>query len=98
MSELQCVRNFNQEKILIALHTQHFFNEPQHYIENIKSYRKVLSIFTKYVKGAGDLIIHHSIGIMSCMGIIPKWLFNYASIQSSSQYMKYFQEEYVIKD
>jgi len=87
-----------KKKVLIALHTQHFYNKPQTYNENIKSYRKVLSMFTKCMKGAGDLTLHHSIGIMSCIGIIPKWIFNYASIQPSSRYMKYFQEKYDIKD
>ena len=101
--EFQCPsydtwKNTLDRKIFICLGAQHDYNIQPKQKDDISAYRKVMNLLKECMKGAGDLTIHHSMGIMSLLEIIPRWFYDYAVISPTSRYMKYFREKYYIED
>ena len=80
------------KKVKLCLHVQSAF--PLEPSDPTNSYKKVLNYFLKTVRGAGHLTCNHSLGMMACLGLMPKWIVNQCHIPKTSKYIKSIFKKY----
>ena len=83
-------------KVKLCIHVQCVLpHEPS---DPSNSYKKVVNLFVKTVRGAGYLTCNHSLGMMACLGVMPKWIVHQCHIPRSSKFMKSIFKDYDLGD
>ena len=59
-----------------------------------KIYQKVSGHLESFSPNCGPLVIGHSIGILSEVGLLPPWFREFAVVDKGSKYMAYFIKTY----
>ena len=58
------------------------------------AYGKLLNQLKPYAPNCGTLTLQHEVAILSSLGLLPLWVFSFASVNYEGKSMKYFQETF----
>ena len=58
------------------------------------AYGKLMKQLIPYAPNCGTLTLLHEVGILSSLGLLPLWVFSFASVDYDGKPMKYFQETF----
>jgi hypothetical protein len=97
ITTLQCF-DLWEERCSHKMHTLLMFNDKYWKTRNQPSmksaYLKVLNELKPQAPNCGNLTLQHELGILSSLGLLPLWVFSFATVDFDGKPMTHFQEEF----